>query len=246
MPRHDLDEHAITELLLYANQTGELYDKRLDAVKTMLRLIRMGTYDSTFGIKLWERWMTEAAKSYAKEFAQAKDWNLIFPAAERHEAAHHQEQDELVRIALGEYDWLEAGKKPNPMEPGYSRGTISENIAEMMNTGHMQSQAVAAALNSARKSFKSRHHGEHLPSYLQRKKNTMTLISPKGTKKNFYIVGVKRTGAKESAVYIGRDRVSDEIKKAKPYPTKQSADKELKRLKKLFISWNWFVTGATQ
>ena len=39
-----------------------------------------------------------------------------------------------------------------PLEPGASRETVSNNVREMMHSGHPQKQAVAAALNEARES----------------------------------------------------------------------------------------------
>lgn len=39
-----------------------------------------------------------------------------------------------------------------PLKPGSSRETISQNIREMVASGHPQKQAVAAALSNARKS----------------------------------------------------------------------------------------------
>ena len=41
-----------------------------------------------------------------------------------------------------------------PLKHGSSRETISENISEMMDAGHPQKQAVAAALNTAREGYK--------------------------------------------------------------------------------------------
>jgi len=39
-----------------------------------------------------------------------------------------------------------------PLEKGKSKGIISSNIKEMEASGHKKSQAIAAALNQARKS----------------------------------------------------------------------------------------------
>lgn len=39
-----------------------------------------------------------------------------------------------------------------PLKKGSSRSTVSGNIREMIRAGHPQKQAVAAALNTARKS----------------------------------------------------------------------------------------------
>ena len=42
-----------------------------------------------------------------------------------------------------------------PLKKGYSQKTISSNIEEMVESGHDQDQAVAAAYNQARKSAKA-------------------------------------------------------------------------------------------
>lgn len=39
-----------------------------------------------------------------------------------------------------------------PLKPGSSKKVVSENIKEMMRSGHPQSQAVAASLEKARES----------------------------------------------------------------------------------------------
>ena len=43
-----------------------------------------------------------------------------------------------------------------PLTKGTSRATVSNNIREMMRSGYPQRQAVAAALNTARRSRRGR------------------------------------------------------------------------------------------
>lgn len=50
-----------------------------------------------------------------------------------------------------------------PLKKGKSRAVISENIKEMIESGHPKKQAVAAALSSARKAgakIPKRKHGK--------------------------------------------------------------------------------------
>ena len=56
-----------------------------------------------------------------------------------------------------------------PLTKGSSRKTISSNISEMVHSGHPIKQAIAAALNTARKATKSRPHrafGGHTPEFI--------------------------------------------------------------------------------
>ena len=43
-----------------------------------------------------------------------------------------------------------------PLKKGTSNGVVSENIKEMMASGHPQKQAIAAALNNASRSKKKK------------------------------------------------------------------------------------------
>ena len=54
-----------------------------------------------------------------------------------------------------------------PLTEGYSRQTISRNIAEMVRSGHPRDQAVAAAYETARRAFRERNPGKPLPDYLR-------------------------------------------------------------------------------
>jgi hypothetical protein len=57
--------------------------------------------------------------------------------------------------------------KSNPLRKGYSRAVISDNISTMVREGYAQDQAVAAALSSARKSYRSRHPRGRYPAHLK-------------------------------------------------------------------------------
>ena len=54
-----------------------------------------------------------------------------------------------------------------PLKEGKSKKVISENIREMVHSGHPQKQAVAAALSQARKS------GAKIPRKKKRKANRL-------------------------------------------------------------------------
>lgn len=47
-----------------------------------------------------------------------------------------------------------------PLKPGSSKETVSENIKEMMASGHPQKQAVAASLHNAGKGKKKKGRGK--------------------------------------------------------------------------------------
>ena len=55
-----------------------------------------------------------------------------------------------------------------PLKRGSSQKTISGNISEMIKAGHPQDQAIAAALNTARKTRPHRAFGGHTPAFMQK------------------------------------------------------------------------------
>jgi hypothetical protein len=57
-----------------------------------------------------------------------------------------------------------------PLKHGYSRGTISANIAEMRRSGHPPEQAEAAAYGLALRDFEKKHPGKPVPGYLKKTK----------------------------------------------------------------------------
>jgi hypothetical protein len=70
-----------------------------------------------------------------------------------------------------------------PLESGSSRAVVSHNISEMVNSGHPQAQAVAAALSNARRSDQGlgEHESEDVRRFtdLQRQINALEQIAAK-------------------------------------------------------------------
>lgn len=56
-----------------------------------------------------------------------------------------------------------------PLKSGSSRATISKNIRKLRHEGYPQKQAVAIALNNARRTGRGRQ-----PAYLRRRRNPVT------------------------------------------------------------------------
>jgi hypothetical protein len=56
----------------------------------------------------------------------------------------------------------------NPLASGYSRATVGKNIAHMERAGHKAAQAIAAALKSARASFRKRFPKKSMPAHLRK------------------------------------------------------------------------------
>lgn len=86
------DEHAVTELHLYADNTGELYDSKMKVKGDLVAKAAKGVYDPHKAAKRWLYWVDEAAKRYVKEFGSGSVQS-VFPAPVRREVAKQIEED---------------------------------------------------------------------------------------------------------------------------------------------------------
>lgn len=103
--RHEpVDHDAMVELILFADDTGKLYPQKKSIIANLKRMITKGTYDPAKAPKAWMHWLEPAAKRYAKEFADPRDWNQIFTKATREAAAAEIAVREEALIRQGEYD----------------------------------------------------------------------------------------------------------------------------------------------
>ena len=71
--RLPVDEHAKTELDLYAENTSELYNQKKSILANLARKSKKGVYDPTKAAKLWGYWVESASKRYRKEFGGGPD-----------------------------------------------------------------------------------------------------------------------------------------------------------------------------
>jgi hypothetical protein len=92
--------HAANNLILYADNTGELYNAKIKAILTAAKFLGKGTYTDEGGTKLWLHWINEAAKRYKREFGS--DAEPMSPAARR-DAAAVVAAREYRRLLSGEY-----------------------------------------------------------------------------------------------------------------------------------------------
>lgn len=104
-----IDEHAVTELRLYAENESAIYPQHQAIVENIKRKMARGVYDPGRAPALWGYWVDAAARRYIKEFGG--DLKTTFPPAVRRAVATEVAHDEGERIKAGEYGAV--ASKPN-------------------------------------------------------------------------------------------------------------------------------------
>jgi len=99
------DEHDKTELELYVENTGELYEHKKKIIGIMLSRIESGRYELRGAVPLWRAWLDRGARMYQKEierhsFPPALRGELAQDLAEKYEAAirAHEYTRENMRL----------------------------------------------------------------------------------------------------------------------------------------------------
>jgi hypothetical protein len=67
-----IDRHAVQELDLFMENTGELYNQKKSILANVKRKRKSGKYDATKAPKLWAYWVNSGVKQYKKEFPGAE------------------------------------------------------------------------------------------------------------------------------------------------------------------------------
>lgn len=107
-----VDEHAVRELVLYAENDGTLYrQKTVPIRKNLARKILRGTYSSAQAVKAWRHLADAAAKQYTREFdTPGTPGYGIFTVADRNAAAVEFRDDFEASVEAGDYDLKELAK----------------------------------------------------------------------------------------------------------------------------------------
>jgi len=100
-PRSVADSDAVYELVLYADNTSELYPQKQAIIRNLTRKVQKGVYKADLAAKLWGYWMDQAAKAYWLEHGDPnQNWHEMFNAETRREAARIEEKAEHGEILL--------------------------------------------------------------------------------------------------------------------------------------------------
>jgi len=78
-----MDEQAATELLIYLDNESVHYKKKKVIAANLHKMVKNRTYVHGAAPQAWSYVVDDAAKGYAKEFADAKDWAKIFTVSTR-------------------------------------------------------------------------------------------------------------------------------------------------------------------
>lgn len=116
------------ELHLYIENDGILYRQQGQPIlKNLATKKAKGEYDHAKAVKLYMHYMDAGAKKYAKEFGGGA-WNVMFPVADRKQAAEAFARDFEAEYALGNYNGY-IPKKYQPKAPSAPKAKKSSRAA---------------------------------------------------------------------------------------------------------------------
>jgi len=107
--KSEVDEHAVTELKLYAENNPSLQRQRESIENNLMLKMWKGTYDHSKAQKLWLYWFDAAARKYVDEFqGKSERIDSVFAKATREQAA--REFADEMRPELEER--IKSGERP--------------------------------------------------------------------------------------------------------------------------------------
>lgn len=110
----------------------------------------------------WDLWGGDPGERWAKTMAKRKATPAQLRALAKGRAALKKSR----------------GRKKNPLKAGYSRATVSANVSKLTREGMTPGRATAAALRSARQSYRARHPRGAFPSHIALTRNPRRRKNP--------------------------------------------------------------------
>lgn len=95
-------EHELRELDLYLDNDAYMHVRKKSFIDSVKRKIAAKRYDPKLAAGLWQYWVDDGARRYAREFRM--DIRKAFPLALREHLAKIVAKHEHGRITRGEYD----------------------------------------------------------------------------------------------------------------------------------------------
>ena len=92
---------AMVELDLYIENDEPLYRMQKAIIKNLAAKTKRGAYVHSKAPQAWSYFVEAGAKKYAKEFATAKQWSIMFPKKERDVLARHYAQHFALEHGFG-------------------------------------------------------------------------------------------------------------------------------------------------
>lgn len=128
--QRDVDDEAVTELRLYAENTSELYGQKQSIIENVKRRIAGGTYDPDLAPKLWLYWVDAAAQRYCKEFACMV--RRTFPLDVRTKLAEELATDYEERVRSGEFGEVVKKRRKAATNPGMSGESFDVYVDDVL------------------------------------------------------------------------------------------------------------------
>jgi hypothetical protein len=94
--------HGANDLILFADNTGELYPEKQRIIELLKGTIARGVYNPALARSTWNRWLMKAQSRYKREFGRDANRETMGVVA-RQDAANVIEEREHELIKRGEY-----------------------------------------------------------------------------------------------------------------------------------------------
>jgi hypothetical protein len=108
------EDYGPDELILFADNTSEIYEQKTSIIKNLQRKIDKGQYNPDLAPKLWRYWIDEAARMYKKETGYQ------FPVEVRQMAANEVALREKEMMDSGEYSYMLGKEKASELNEAFA------------------------------------------------------------------------------------------------------------------------------